>query len=455
MKHAFVIAGTHSGVGKTTIATALMTAYRRRGMTVQSFKVGPDFIDPGFHAIATDRPSRNLDGWMLDKATNIRVFNRAVSDADIAIIEGVMGLFDGASATDESGSTAEMAKWLGLPVVLVIDAAAQARSAAALVHGFESFDPDLKIAAVIANNIAGEGHFAFVREALQQTCKASPIGFLIKDSGIRLPSRHLGLVTAGEVLNEQFLQGLSDWVESGLNLDRLLELSEVKTSIATDAGSNTSSDKVRIGIARDNAFCFYYQDNLDLLQSLGAELIYWSPINEDVPSGLHGLYFGGGYPELYGKALAANKRVKQSIQSFVADGGSVYAECGGMMFLTDGIIDLDGLEHSMVGILPTKARMQEKLAALGYVEIEGRDCALLPEGEKARGHQFRYSNIDPVSETITRNYTINNRYAREPLVEGYRVGNCLMSYIHLHFLSNTLFAKRWLDLCLSTGVTTG
>src|SRR5581483_55274 len=149
MKHAFVIAGTHSGVGKTTIATALMTAYRRRSMTVQSFKVGPDFIDPGFHAIATDRPSRNLDGWMLDKATNIRVFNRAVSDADIAIIEGVMGLFDGASATDESGSTAEMAKWLGLPVVLVIDAAAQARSAAALVHGFESFDPDLKIAAVI------------------------------------------------------------------------------------------------------------------------------------------------------------------------------------------------------------------------------------------------------------------------------------------------------------------
>jgi len=465
MKHAIVIAGTHSGVGKTTIATALMAAYRRRGLTVQGFKVGPDFIDPGFHTKATDRPSRNLDGWMLDKKTNIQIFNNA--DADIAIIEGVMGLFDGASATNESGSTAEMAKWLGVPVVLVIDVSAQARSAAALVHGFESFDTDLKICAVIANQVAGPGHYEYIRDAIQQSCKAEPIGFLTGNQDVTLPSRHLGLVTAPEILNDDYLNVLADWIEAGLDLDRLLELSHYDGRPSSDCRLHTEqtdladqrqtkvcrTSGLKIGIARDKAFCFYYQENLDLLEALGADLVYWSPINESVPSGLNGLYFGGGYPELYAAQLAGNESAKQSVKSFINDGGVVYAECGGLMFLTEAIVDLDGNENEMTGIVPTKARMRDRTACLGYMEVTGIDNELLLTSETVRGHQFRYSDIDPVHDEVQRSYSIQSRLGHSQM-EGYKIGNCLASYVHLHFLSNPRFAERWLDLCQSTGVLT-
>jgi cobyrinic acid a,c-diamide synthase len=434
-----------------------MAALRRRGFTVQGFKVGPDFIDTGFHAAATNRPSHNLDGWMLDRDTNRSIFLRNAASADVAIIEGVMGLFDGASSQDESGSTAEMAKWLGLPVVLVIDASAQARSAAAIVHGFETFDPDLRLIAVIANKVAGEAHYRYIEGAIHASCRAKPIGWLVQNDAVRTLSRHLGLVTAPEAIDATRLNVLADWLESGIDLDQLLALATIQLdSVEIDQKHWHVAAKApaRIGLARDRAFCFYYQDNLELLQYFGAELVEWSPMSDALPTGLHGLYFGGGYPELHSAALAENASARKAVRDFIIAGGAVYAECGGLMYLTKAIVDADGSSYPMVGVLPTSARMHNRLVAIGYVEVEGTGAhQLLPEGETVRGHQFRYSDIDPVDETIRRCYRLLNRYG-EPQLEGYIVKNCLASYVHLHFLSNPGFAARWLDLCCQSNVTT-
>lgn len=447
MKSAFVIAGTHSGAGKTTVSAAIMAAFRRRGLAVQGFKVGPDFIDPGYHAAACGRPGRNLDGWMLSRETNAAIFAGAAASADAAVIEGVMGLFDGASASDESGSTAEMAKWLELPVVLVIDAQAMSRSAAALVRGFEEFDPDLRVAAVIVNRAAGQNHYDQVARAIRQNCRAEPIGWLPSDETISMPSRHLGLVTAEEAISARWLEALADRAESSIDLDRLLSFGPARMS-QIHSFELERGPMVRIGVARDRAFCFYYQENLELLERLGAELVFWSPIFEELPRGLHGLYFGGGYPELYADQLSANERARRAVGDFIRLGGAAYAECGGLMYLSEAIVDLDGREHPMVGAIPAKVRMRDRLAAIGYVEVEGAaGSRLLPEGEAARGHQFRYSEIDPVPHHIARHYRVRARGLSGEMLEGYAVGNCLASYVHIHFLSNPRFAARWLEAC--------
>ena len=470
MANALVIAGTHSGVGKTTITMGLLAALQRRGLAVQGFKVGPDFIDPGFHAAITGRAAYNLDTWMLDPETNREIFASMTSEADVAVVEGMMGLFDGASGSDESGSTSEMAKCLNVPVVLVIDAAAQARSAAALVHGFETFDPALRTVAVIANNVAGEGHYRYLRDAVEGSCRAELIGWLPRNPGVELPSRHLGLVTAIEAANKLRADVLAEWVEKGIDLDRLLDLSE-----AGVAGSSATIDQinfaraangytpparsaVRIGVARDRAFCFYYESNLRLLEQLGASLVPWSPMHDPLPEGLHGLYFGGGYPELYAARLSANVRARSALSAFIARGGAVYAECGGLMYLTEALVDVDGIEHPMAGVFPTRARMRGRLMALGYVEVEGISAsghALLSAGETARGHQFRYSEIDTMPESVECGYHIKTRRPHgAPDREGYVMNNCLASYVHLHFLSNPEFAARLVDSCRRSGITT-
>lgn len=467
MKHALMITGTHSGVGKTTISIALMAALRRRGLTVQGFKVGPDFIDTGFHAAATGRASHNLDGWMLAPDTNQLIFARATAEADAAVIEGMMGLFDGASGNNESGSTAEMAKLLKVPVVLVIDATAQARSAAALVHGFETFDADLPVSAVISNYAAGEGHYRYIQDSINTYCRAEPIGWLARNPAVALPSRHLGLVTSAEVMEESQLAILADWIEDGIDLDRLLSLSAINDRAATgqagtekavEDGNSPTEMPVRIGIARDRAFCFYYESNLELLKSMGADLIYWSPMNEPLPDGLHGLYFGGGYPELYAPQLSDNFAARCAVNSFVAAGGAVYAECGGLMYLTEAILDTEGTEHPMTGVFPTKARMHRQLRAIGYAEVEAiteTSNTLLAAGETVRGHQFRYSEIDPMPAAVARSYRIKARRPSDASnLEGYIINNCLASYIHLHFLSNPGFIARWLENCLRSNVTT-
>ena len=361
-----VIAGTHSGVGKTTLATGIMAALRRRGMRVQGFKVGPDFIDPTFHQAATGRPGLNLDGWMLSRETNLEIFARSTGDADVAVIEGVMGLFDGKSAPSLAGTTAEMAIWLDAAVVLVLDASAMAGSAAAMVHGFDTLVPELALAAVVCNKVASAKHYAYLHDPIAARCRPVPLGYLPRDGNFALPERHLGLHLAQEALTEDRLRQLADWIEAHLDLDRLLELSarpRVEGPPAIELKSNAT--RARIGIARDAAFCFYYHDNLELLRRLGAELIEFSPIAEAaLPPDLDGIYLGGGYPELHAEALSANEPMRAAMTEFAANDSPVYAECGGFMYLMQAIIDVEGRSWPMAGIFPTVARMQKRLAKL-------------------------------------------------------------------------------------------
>jgi cobyrinic acid a,c-diamide synthase len=420
-----VVAGTHSGVGKTTVATGIMAALCRRGLRVQGFKIGPDFIDPTFHGVATGRASHNLDGWMLSRETNLEIFALATADADVAVVEGVMGMFDGKDGQSLAGTTAEMAIWLDAAVVLVINAAALAGSAAALVHGFDTLAPEVRVAAVVANRIASPGHYEFLRQAIGARCRPEAIGYLPRDAALAFPERHLGLHLAAETLTEDRLSALAGCVESHVDLDRLLALSTRPRPAALPRKAALAV-RARIGVARDEAFCFYYEENLALLRECGAELVEFSPIADlALPASLDGIYFGGGYPELHAEALAANIAMREAVAQFVARDAPVYAECGGFMYLTEAIVDSDGRDWPMVGIFPTRARMQARLAKLGYREVE-TECGT------ARGHEFRYSTIDPMPGNAEWSY---------------RVRGTLGSYVHLHFLSCPRFADNFVDAC--------
>lgn len=435
-----VVAGTHSGVGKTTVATGIMAALRRRHLRVQGFKVGPDFIDPTFHHAATGRISHNLDGWMLSRDVNLEIFQRAADDADVAVIEGVMGLFDGKNGGSLAGTTAEMATWLDAAVLLVIDASAMAGSGAAIVHGFDTFTPELRLSAIVSNRIASPKHYEYLTAAFAARCRPEAIGYLPREAALALPERHLGLHLAHEALTEDRLRVLAECVEAHLDLDRLLQLS-TRPKGTSPAQPYVSPNRARIGVARDAAFCFYYQDNLDLLRQFGAELVEFSPtVDSALPPDLDGLYLGGGYPELSAEALSANTPMRDAIAHFVAADRPVYAECGGFMYLTEAIVDADGRTWPMAGIFPTRARMQKRCTKLGYIEVESNSGAgWLTPGIRARGHEFRYSTIDPMPESIERIY--------QSPAEGYRVRSTLGSYVHLHFLSCPHFAEAFVDRC--------
>jgi cobyrinic acid a,c-diamide synthase len=445
-----VVAGVASGVGKTTIALGLLEAFRRRGLTVQAFKVGPDFIDPAFHELVTGRGSYNLDGWMCGRAHALATVRHHAADADVAVVEGVMGCFDGIDGASDDGSTAQMAKWLGAPVVLVVDAGAQARSAAAVVLGFEQFDPALHVAAVIANRVGGEAHARWIREAVEARCRAPVVGAVPHDDGVAVAERHLGLVMDGAgALTAEKRARLGDLVERSVELDRLLSLAAPlpTAGAAPPAPAISGRRRPRIGVAHDAAFCFYYRDNLALLRVAGAELVYWSPLIDTALPEVDGLYLGGGYPELHGATLGANKAVLEAVRAFAAAGRPIYAECGGLMYLADAIEDLDGRTHAMAGLLPATVRMRPRRLSLGYAEVAIQSDSLLgPSGSAARGHEFHYSSLDPVSASIPRAYRIRGRRG-EDRDEGYRIGGALLSYVHLHFASNPDLARHFVATC--------
>lgn len=423
---AVMIAGTHSGVGKTSVTLGLIGALRGRGLAVQPFKIGPDFIDPLHHTHASGRTSRNLDGWMLDTKTNLERFARATADADVAVIEGVMGLFDGSEGSSERGSSAEMAKLLGLPVVLVMDAGAMARSAAALIHGFASFDPELRIAGVILNNVGGEAHAEMIREAVT---KSVPIlGAIPRVPDLAVPERHLGLHLPHEARRD-YVQTLTSIVEEHIDIAALLQAGRMARPTPPPPTASVPP-KVRVGVARDEAFCFYYPENLELLQQAGAELVEFSPIRDPLPGDLDGLYIGGGYPELHAAELAANHGATHAVRDFCEHGGPVYAECGGLMYLGQ-TLQLDDSTYELCGALPLGTRMPAGLS-IGYVEVNTTG-GIFDEGQTARGHLFHHSQIIG-KPAVDRCYTV--RSARGGTSdEGYAAGNVLASYIHLHFSS--------------------
>lgn len=453
---AFVIAGTHSGCGKTSVSLGLMASLARRGMRVQPFKCGPDFIDPGHHALACARdgkpvPSHNLDGWMLDPATNLDIFNRYGATSDVAVVEGVMGLFDGISGITEDGSTGQMAKTLDLPVILVVDARSMARSAAAVVSGYGNFDPDVNIAGVIFNRVGSESHADLLREAMTLVPGVPVLGCLSRDEGITTPSRHLGLVTAeGGQPDMDRYQRLADWVEDGLDLDALLAAlpdSEVMAPFepVLEIGN------VSIGLARDAAFCFYYEENLRLLREAGARLVEFSPIDDPrLPDSLDGLYLGGGYPELFAFELGQNTRMRRDIKEFCESGRPVYAECGGFMYLMNDIITGRG-RYAMAGVFPIRAEMGERFRALGYREVTTLSDTPIGVQNTVRGHEFHYSAIQKEAEaelaTIPSVYSMTGRRGVIQGPNGFLLGNTLGSYVHLHFGSQPDMVAAFVQAC--------
>ena len=476
-KHAFVVAGTQSGCGKTSISLALMAAFRARGLRVQPFKVGPDFIDPGLHTLISGQESRNLDGWMLQRDYNRSLFQRLLSGSDLAVVEGVMGLYDGYDGNSEAGSSAQMAKWLGLPVVLVVDARSMARSAAALVHGFSSFDPDLRTAAVIFNRIGSPGHLDYLKDAMAATLPdITVLGGIPRNDGVTIPERHLGLVTADELrLSDDWRDAMVRMVEERLDLDLLLQKASYAGALLSPSGASegqwpgndarrderrgiadvpgAADAPVIIAVPRDAAFCFYYPDNLELLRMAGARLHFFSPLaGETFPENASGLYIGGGYPEVHAAPLAESLAggFLDGVRTAAAGTMPIYAECGGLMSLGRFIETVDGSRYPMAGVLPFGTRMLKRRKALGYTEVElQRSCLLGPAGLRLRGHEFHYSEIveQDGEALLERIYAIQARKGAESMPEGYAAGSVLASYVHLHWGSAPEAARNFVASC--------
>lgn len=452
----FVIAGTKSGSGKTTLTLGLLAALRLRGLQVAPFKVGPDFIDPGHHSTAARATSYNLDGWMLSKEYNLETFARRTQGADMAVVEGVMGLFDGYDGKNEAGSTAQMAKWLGLPVLIVVDARSMARSAAALVQGFERFDREVNFAGVIFNNIGSRRHLDYLTDALAGNVKMPCLGGVVRDENILMPERHLGLVTREDhTLSTERLEKLANIIEENIQVDRLLEELPLISPLSPQFATQPFSDKMRvkIGVARDRAFCFYYPDNLEILERCGAELIFFSPTkDQDLPKDLDGLYLGGGYPELSAEELSANTRLRKQILENSHKGMPIYGECGGFMYLCREMCDSSENVFPMVGCFPFRTRIYPRLKSLGYREITLlRSSVIGNMGLCVRGHEFHYSGIedDMGKSDGEKVFSMTARTGHKKGDTGWQVNRTLGSYIHLHFGSQPDAAGSFVNGCFS------
>ncbi|MFC2051599.1 cobyrinate a,c-diamide synthase [Chloroflexota bacterium] len=446
---AIVVAGTTSGVGKTTVATGLMGALLRQELRVQPFKTGPDYIDPSYHTLVTGQPSRNLDTWLLSRSAVVELFTRAMAGKDIAVIEGVMGLYDGRSSLSEEGSTAELAKLLGAPVLLVVDSRKGARSLAAMVAGYQTFDSSLRLGGVILNGIGSDKHLRLCREAIEHYTGIKVLGHIPRRDSLSLPERHLGLIPTVEgSVDEGFLKHLVAQCEATFNIPQILRLSEQAVIPEAEPALFPPVQKsavTKIAVAKDKAFSFYYQDNLDLLEAWGAELVPFSPLQDtDLPQGTSGLYIGGGFPELYAATLADNEPARQSVKAAARRGIPVYAECGGLMYLGRSIRNLQGNEYPMVGAIPVSSRIDSPRLSLGYRTVQAlSNGPILRKGEIVRGHEFHWSVLESNDEA-------NNAYRileKDGLQEGFQKKKLLASYIHLHLGSLPATALRFVENC--------
>ena len=444
-----VLAGVSSGVGKTTMTAAFIAHLRTRGIQVQPFKVGPDYIDPSHLALAAERPCYNLDTWMMPPDRMLDVFCHATVSADIAVIEGMMGLYDGEKSTSDVGSTAQIAKMLQAPVVLVIDAGAMARSAAAVVLGFQQLDPEVRIAGVIANRVGGAGHARLLQEAIEAATGVPFLGYFCHFPSIQVPERHLGLVPAAErVVSGQQLAALGQQFGQTCDCEKLLTLAREVPPLEHSSqdpfsSKGTTSERVRIAIAQDEAFNFYYPDTLDLLRLAGAELVFFSPLHDTLlPEQMGGIYIGGGFPEEYAHRLSANGSMRAAIARLLQQDIPCYAECGGLMYLCQSIRIASGEELPMVGAIARQSIMSADPGGLviGYREATAlRDTLLTYQGEGVRGHEFHYSCLDAPLSREEAAY----EFAARGQVEGFAHRNLLATYVHLSFSGFPLAAQRF------------
>ncbi|MFC7393934.1 cobyrinate a,c-diamide synthase [Scopulibacillus cellulosilyticus] len=452
MQPRLVIAGTGSGVGKTTITIGIMAALKKRGLDIQGFKCGPDYIDPSYHTAVTGRVSRNLDSWMVEKDIVKEIFVRGSAGADLSVIEGVMGFYDGRSPENNIGSTAEISTLLAAPVILIVDISSMARSVAAIVKGFQSLDPNVHIAGVILNYAGSPGHAKLAQTAIEQECGIQVLGHLLTNDSPSIPERHLGLIPAverGEL--DGFFNQLGQIVEEKINLDRLMTLAENTPPVQSEEKlfskrKDTRPEKVRIAVAKDAAFNFYYQENLDLLEKEGAEIVYFSPLSgEKLPEAIDGLYLGGGFPEEFAAELSKRSHLMEKIKNKIASGLPTLAECGGYMFLAESITTTAGKTYPMTGVIPGDIKMQDRLTAIGYRDVTAlKSTILLEKGETARGHEFHYSSFYQNGD-MQHVYEIKGIGGVKE--EGCYFPNVVAGYTHLHFASNPNMPKRWVEAC--------
>ncbi|WP_266610443.1 MULTISPECIES: cobyrinate a,c-diamide synthase [unclassified Streptomyces] len=457
-----VIAAPSSGSGKTTVATGLMAAFSERGLAVSPHKAGPDYIDPGYHALATGRPGRNLDAFMCGAELVAPLFAHGAAGCDLAVVEGVMGLYDGAAGRGELASTAQVAKLLRAPVVLVVDASSQSRSVAALVHGFASFDPQVRLGGVILNKVGSDRHEVMLREALEEA--GMPVlGVLRRAPQVAAPSRHLGLVPVAERRADALaaVAALADQVRAGCDLDALMALARTAPALACEPWSAEGADSAPpwgppgrslgefearglgrspgprpvVAVAGGAAFTFSYAEHAELLTAAGADVVTFDPLRDEaLPEGTTGLVIGGGFPEVYAPELSANEPLRAAVAAFAAAGGPVAAECAGLLYLARS---LDG--KPMCGVLDADARMSERLT-LGYREaVAVSDSALAPAGTRLRGHEFHRTVIEPgAGATAAWGFTHPERR-----VEGFVQQGVHASYLHTHWAAAPSVAGRF------------
>lgn len=455
---AFAIAGERSGVGKTTVTLALLAALRRRGLTVQSFKVGPDYIDPMFHQRVTGRACRNLDPVLTSETYVQQCFQKHTATADCALVEGVMGLFDGATGAEDYASTAHIARLLNIPIILVLDCSRLSRSVAAIAHGYRTFDTRLQFAGVILNRVGSDRHLELLKAALD-SINLPILGVLRRETALTIPDRHLGLVPTAELPElDKLLDRLADLADTCFDWPQLLPLlqppvPQSRSSIANPQSPTTKSP-VRIAIAQDPAFSFYYADNLELLTQAGAELIPWSPLQDsDLPPNIQGLYFGGGFPEVFATQLAENLPARQAVKSAIAAGMPAYAECGGLMYLCQQIVDFEQQTWAMVGILPTTAVMGGRLT-LGYRQAIAQQASpLFPTGTKVYGHEFHRSTLTTTpNPALFHSWRYDQSQPETAKQEGWRSHQVHASYLHLHWGATPEIPARFVRACRATGV---
>lgn len=431
---AFLLGGVNSGSGKTTLAAALLRALRRRGIDVAPFKCGPDYIDPSFHRQAAGRASFNLDPCFHAGAALRSAFARSAATADAAVVEGVMGLFDGTCPGTRAGSSAEIAARLGLPVVLVVNARGISGSIAPLVKGFCEWDPEVRIVGVIADFTGSARHGQLLADALRTAGLPPLLGRFDRNEAWRLPERHLGLTTG--TLDDALLDRMADAAEESIDLDRLLELARIPRPAVVVSVAAQATSGLRLGVAQDEAFHFYYEENFELLRERGVELVFFSPLHDrDLPPELDGLWFGGGYPELFAETLAANDAMLDAVRSFAASGRVVWGECGGFLYLLDGLTGFDGVRYPMLGLLPGEGKMHSRLSALGYREaVTAADGLFGPAGTRIQGHEFHYSSAELPAGTqpFFHARTLHGETSEAGSVHNRIAG----SYLHLHFASN-------------------
>jgi cobyrinic acid a,c-diamide synthase len=455
-----IVAGTHSGVGKTTITAGIIGALRERGHVVQPFKAGPDYIDPSYHTLATQvvdegqrRICRNLDTWMISPERIPSMVALAGQGADLAVIEGVMGLYDGSAYDRETGSTAHLSKLLAAPTLLVVDASSMARSAGALALGYMRFDPDLPLAGFIVNRVGSGGHGKGVTLAIEQATGLPVLGCIPRQAELKIPERYLGLIPTVEPgAWRSFIAAAIGIVSRHVDVDRLVRIVYQSppmpgTPLALEPSATPQT--VKIAVACDQAFSFTYEDNLDLLRQAGAELVTFSPLRDRcLPSGIRGILLSGGFPEVYGAQLAANETMRRAIRDAWHRGVVIYAECGGLMYLTQYVVDMQGERQPMVGLLPGYVTMSPTLH-MGYrLACAAPGNLLLDEGATVRGHEFHYSRWEGRPDNLPPAYWVQSARSEAALrPEGACLQNLMASYVHVHFASVPDMAIRFVQSC--------